>query len=265
MTSKSLVRFSNIVGSIAIISLIYWIFIFISIEVFGLKVFKENLTETFYMSVLGILGLMFGALILNIMFNLTRIAEKHNQDEDSTTKGKSRKLGYGFVLSFVVILILLFGGDYLSSKQEEKNLIQSAQSIDHDNPGRAEHLVNYSFSKVWINETADILEILSKTDDHYPSVSVIIKDTIKGSSVFLGFCESYENYNDTIAPDKKRYIQETTSEERVYLSKVFDQNYKEIKFISKEGHYELFYPYFKSNKIIVLYFSDYQRYGKRGS
>lgn len=80
MTSKKIVKLSNILCIISVIALCYWVFMFIVMNVFGLKVFRENLTETFYLSILGILALMFGALITNIMFNLTRIAEKHNSD-----------------------------------------------------------------------------------------------------------------------------------------------------------------------------------------
>ena len=69
MNAKSLVRLSNLVGTVAIILLIYWVFIFIAIQVFGLKVFRENLTETFYLSVLGILALMIGALIMAVLRN----------------------------------------------------------------------------------------------------------------------------------------------------------------------------------------------------
>lgn len=78
MNSKSWVKLSNIIGIVSIILLLYWVFIQISTEVLGLKVFKEVTTETFNMSISGILALMFGALMINIMFNLTRIAEKHN-------------------------------------------------------------------------------------------------------------------------------------------------------------------------------------------
>ena len=91
MDNRSLVRLSNIIGIIAIILLVYWVFVFISITVFGLKVFKENITETFYLSVVGILALMFGSLIINVMFNLTRIAEKHNLD---AINSKSNKLSH---------------------------------------------------------------------------------------------------------------------------------------------------------------------------
>ena len=79
MNKRTWVRTSNVIGIIAIVALIYWVFTFIAIQVFGLRVFKENLTEIFSMSILGILALMSGALMLNIMFNLTRIAERHRR------------------------------------------------------------------------------------------------------------------------------------------------------------------------------------------
>lgn len=120
MNNKSLVRLSNIIGITSIILLVYWVFIFISITVFGFKVFKENLTETFYLSIIGILALMFGALIINIMFNLTRIAEKHNHDELNIEKSKSKKLGLLFGLSFPLVFLILFCGDYLTSIKKKK-------------------------------------------------------------------------------------------------------------------------------------------------
>ena len=89
MTPKQLVRISNTIGIIAILLLVYWVFSFVTIEVFGLKVFKKNMTETFYLSVLGILALMAGALIINVMFNLTRIAQKH-EDNEIPTKTKKK-------------------------------------------------------------------------------------------------------------------------------------------------------------------------------
>lgn len=265
MNYKSLVRLSNIIGITAIILLVYWVFIFISITVFGLKVFRENMTETFYLSVVGILALMFGALIINIMFNLTRIAEKHNQDDISNTKKTSKKLGLVFGLSFPLLFVLLYGGDYLTSVKKEKMLITSAKSIIESNVEKSKTLVNYSFNEKWIIETDDILDIYSKTDKNFPYVSVIVADNIDQSKVFLGFRNYYPNKKDSILPVKKDFIQQTTEEERVYLKSVFYKNNKEVRFSASNGNYELFYPYFNGDKKIILYFSDYQRYGKIGS
>jgi len=264
MNPKSLVKLSNIVGTISIILLIYWVFTFVSIQVFGLRVFRANMTETFYMSVLGILALMSGALIINVMFNLTRIAQKHNQDENniSTT---SKKLSWIFALSFPILIALLFGGDYLTSKKKERLLIQSAESVIQDNAEKVKQIANYSFDEKWLIATDDILDLLSKTDKHFPHLSVIIKDSIDHSNVFLGFRNYYKNLNDTIPPLRKDFILETTKDERDYLNSVFDKGFKETRFNAHNGNYELYFPFFIGDKKIILYFSDYQRYGKFGS
>ncbi|MBC8110249.1 MAG: peptidase [Verrucomicrobia bacterium] len=264
MNPKSLVKLSNIVGAISIVLLIYWIFVFVCVEVFGLKVFRENITQTFNLSILGILALMFGALITNIMFNLTRIAQKINQDQEIIPKNNSKIGIWVFAASFPVIIGLLFGGDYLTSQKKEKMLIQLAKSVIEGNIEKSAKLLNYSFSEKWIIETGDILDILSKTDENFPHVLVIVRDSIDKSNVFLGFRHYYESLKDTIQP-KKNFILETTQVERDYLNRVFDGKLTEVRFNAHDGNYELYYPYSKNNKKIVLHFSDYQRYGKNGS
>ena len=267
MEPKKLVKLSNIIGIISIILLIYWVFIFTTVEVFGLKVFRENITETFYMSILGILSLMLGALIINIMFNLTRIAQKHNNDS-TWIKNKNRNIKWIYpIASFPIIFGLLFGGDYLSTKKKEGLLIQSAKSIINDHSIKTKKLLNYSFTKEWFEETKDILFILSKTDKYFPNISVIVKDSIDESQLFLEFQQYYEyvNAEDTLMPQKKNFIMETTKQERDYLNDVFDNQSQKIRFSAHDGKYQLYYPYVNDNKIIVLYFSDYITYGKIGS
>lgn len=266
MNPKQLVRLSNTIGIIAILLLIYWVFTFITIQVFGLKVFRENLTETFYMSILGILALMAGALIINVMFNLTRIAQKHNQD----TKTATATTNYTWMLlaSFPIIAILLFGGDYLTSQKKEKLLVQSAKSILETSDKEAEHLLNYEFNKVWVTQTSEILEILSKTDSNFPNVAILTRDSINGRLVVLGF-HAYHSHQaitkDTIPIQKRQYIQSTTPAERNYLQQVFEEGHTEYRYSSYNGQYELFYPYRKGHKQVVIYFSEYRRYGKIGS
>jgi hypothetical protein len=266
MNNKRLVKLSNSIGIISIILLIYWVFIFISITVFGLRIFRENITEIFYLSIVGILALMFGALIINIMFNLTRIAEKHNQDDIKVEKSTKSTLRIALWVSFPIILVILFGGDYLTSKKKESLLISSAKSIIDNNSGKTEKLVSYTFTEKWILETSKILELFSKTDKHFPNVAVIVADTIDNSRVFLAFNDYYSgSIFDTIQPQKINYIQQTTKEERDYLENVFYKNLNQIKFNANKGNYELYYPFFFKEKKIVLFFSDYQRYGKIGS
>lgn len=265
MNLKSLVKLSNIVALISIVLLIYWVFVFVSVEVFGFKIFRENISQTFAMSVLGIFVLMSGSLMINVMFNLTRIAQKHNQDEIVEVRRVTNKLGLIFLLSFPVLFGLLYAGDYLTSKKKESMLIQSAKSIVENNTQRADKLLNYEFSKSWLVETDNTLDLMSKTDKNFPNVVVIVKERIDDSDVFLGFRDYSEPNDKTIEPQKREFVFKTTKVDRDYLNKVFDENYGEKRFSAADGNYELFYPYFKDGKKIVLYFSDYQKYGKMGS
>ncbi len=57
MNIKQLVKISNIIALISIILLVYWVFIFIIAVVFGIKIFRENITEIFGFSILGILAI----------------------------------------------------------------------------------------------------------------------------------------------------------------------------------------------------------------
>ncbi len=216
------------------------------------------------MSVFGILALMGGALVLNIMFNLTRIAEKHNKDNLTSKSGK--KVGWLLLSVFPVLLLILFGGDYLTSKKKENRLVNSAKSIIETNNKKSDHLVNYEFTEDWIIKTKNTLEVLSKTDENFPHVSILVKDSINKEPVFLGFTNQYHgSLNDTIKPLKKDFIRETNQQERNFLNGVFEKGKKDYRYRSNDGQYELFYPYFKGNKRIVIYFSEHQRYGKIGS
>lgn len=265
MNHKKVVRLSNVIGIVSITLLIYWVFIFITTEVFEFRVFRESITQTFYMSILGILALMVGALIINIMFNLTRIAHKHNLDAEPSVGSSNRKLRIGFILSFPIILGLLKGGDYLTSKKKEHLLIQAARSVVEDNKSKASQLVDYSYNKNWLDGMESILYLLSNTDKNFPNVAVIVRDTIDNSQVWLSFSRYIGIGIDTVQPPKKQYMLRTTKSEREYFNRVFDQNENGIRYVSNKGQYELYYPYSANGKTIILYFSDYQRYGKIGS
>jgi hypothetical protein len=264
MNPKQFVRISNIIGILSIVFLTYWIFTFVTIEFFGLKIFRQNLTEIFYLSVTGILALLVCALIVNIMFNLTRIAQKHNQDEPA--KPIRKKVVWVFLAIFPMLLLVLFGGDYLTSKKKEGLLLKSAESIFTTNSKKSDHFLNYTFDENWIIETEEILEIISKKDNNFRHISILMKDSISNEPIFLGFTAQYhKNPNDTIQPIKKKYTIHTTQPEREYLNSVFDNSNGTYRFSSYDGRHELFYPYFKGQKKIVLYLSDYQRNGKIGS
>lgn len=259
MNPKNIVKLTNIIGSIAIFTLLYWIFTFIAIEVFDFKIFRKNLSETFYLSIIGILSLMFGSLIINIMLNLTRIAEKDNKTKIIYQKQQKWK-SWVFLLSFPVLLALLWSGDYLTKQGKKEKLLKNAASIIKYNMPSNADFTNYSFDSIWINQTEKALYILSATDESFPSIYVMVRDTINEVPVYLQF-GARNHYSEDIYP-KKNYINPTSESERIYLNAALDQIITEPKFEARDGRYELYYPYSKNGKTIVFYFSEYDRYGK---
>lgn len=262
MNHDFLIKITNKVAFWAVIALVYWIFIFSVITVFDLKIFREHITESFFMSVLGIFSLLGGALVLNVMSNLSKIsASVGTQTEPSPLAGKRT----WWLLSFPIIFTLLFGGNSLSANHKEKLLVKSALSVIEQNPNYSKQFADYSFDANYIETTAKALRVAKKIDKNFPEVLVIQRDNIDQKPIFLGFNYYFNDDIQKKAPSKQDYIFSTGQDERTYLSSVFDGKTNAHLFIKKKGSYELFYPVIDGNRRYVMYFSDYQRYGKIGS
>jgi len=264
---KNLVRISNIVAIVSIVLLTYWVFVFIVVEVFGLKVFRENLSQTFGLSVMGILALMAGSLMINVMFNMTRIADSKDSEADPSKAGKAsiKRVGIGLLAVFPLLVGLMFGGDYLTSRKKESVLINAATKVIESNPKRIKAIVDYRFSEEWMAEAGELVERMKKTDENFPFVQILAMDRASGVNDVLQF----GNYSAPRETDKARkridFMFSTSVEERRYLESVFKDGNVKHRFSASDGNYELYYPYFDGEKRIVIYFSDFQRYGKLGS
>ena len=284
MNAKKLVKATNIVGMVAVVLLVYWVFVLILSNVFGLKVFREYITEIFLMSILGIFAVMAGALILNIMLNLTRIAERGQEEE---SKG-GRKTLYLLLAVFPVLAALLFGGNYLTVQKKRQILTQSLERIVKDNPSQINALADYRFDLAYIKKAALILELMSKEDSAFKAATVIVPDTIGNKQVYLAFSADFQLSGiDEQAPNaqgvgddngfvvtrngnketisKTQYLYAPNLSDREYLKRISAGQTNEIRYEVKDGNYSLCHPYRQNGKTIVLCFSDYQQYGKIGS
>lgn len=275
MNAKKLVKATNIIGMVAVTLLVYWVFALILIQVFGLKVFREHITEIFLMSILGIFAVMGGTLMLNIMLNLTRIAERGQEEE---VRG-GRKTVY-----------LLFGGNYLTIQQKRDILIQSSERIVKDNSAQLDALADYRFDLAYIRKTSEIFDLMAKDDSSFNAAMVIVPDKIGNKPVYLAFsvdstrltlseevvpaanqnAEGSDNFvvnrnGEKVAVKKTDYVYSPDLKGREYLQKVFAGQTQEMRYEAEDGHYSLCHPYRKNGKTIVLCFSDYQEYGKIGS
>lgn len=259
----NIVKITNKIALTTVILLLYWVFVFVCSSVFGFKVFRENMTEIFLLSILGIFAILSGAIILNIMFNLTAIAEQKSQPE-LTNKGTHKLSVFGFLGSLMVIFLLLYLGDMATTKQKEQQLIASATDLIEEQKEIIDKLADYSFSREYIETVSENLKVLSKVEEKFPRIRVILRDEWKSKPLLFSF-GIYLSLSAGEMPLKADYILSTSSEERQYLHSVFDEENTEHWFSAHNGYYEIYYPVKTDKGLVVLYLSQHSRYGKIGS
>jgi hypothetical protein len=265
MKRDKIIALTNKLAFILITLLVYWVFIFIAITVFGFKVFRENITQTFFTSILAILALLSGAVVLNIMLNLTKMADVLSGLSEQTANTKPGRPWIRvmlFWLSFPLLFGLLYLGDFRTSLVKRDLLLKSAQAIIRENVRSVNNLGDYQYDLTYFKHAEGALELFKNQDENLDSVQVIHEDKILGKQVFLQFSHLYSY--DTL-PDKTKQIYSCSREERKYLRSVFAGRTAKYRFSSRDGHYELYYPVKTPKRVIVFYFTDYQRYGKIGS
>lgn len=263
MDTMKIIRITNKVALYSVGLLAYWVFIFVCITIFDFKIFRENITQAFYLSIIGVFAILGGAIVLNIMLNLTKIANHVNgQDDNLSTKNIGRKKWIALA-SFPIIFALLFLGDYSSSLKKKNVLIGSGESLIAEQMDSIEAMADYEFSDNYVNRTSSSLKLLSKVDESFPEITLILRDQIEGKPVLLGFTQRY--YSENMDFQKVDFIFSTSKEERAYLKSVIDGKVSDYKFSANDGNYELYFPIKTQKRVIVMYLSDRQRYGKIGS
>ena len=263
MNSKRMVNLSNVIGLVAVLALVYWVIIFIVSQVFGLRIFKETMTQTFNFSIIGILVLMFGALIINIMFNLSRIADKFNNDNEIKIN-TNRKAVIIFIISLPTLIICLFLGNYASTKKVENELKHSAEGIIKSYKLEIDKISNYTFDRDWINDTIKLLSFMIRLDHNFNHMAIIYEDEINGSPFYLTFYDG-RHLNEKDELNKIDFIRKYDFGEREYIEKVFKENYNQKYFVSDKGSYHLFIPYENNGNKMILFFSDQRYYGSLSS
>ncbi|MGY0216197.1 hypothetical protein ACWJJH_02290 [Endozoicomonadaceae bacterium StTr2] len=264
----NIVKITNRIALATVILLMYWVFIFICSTVFGFKVFRENMTEMFFMSIVGIFAILGGAIILNIMFNLTAIAEGRKTGENNTETKQSAKNTKRFFMLFPVSLAVIFGllyaGDLTTSRKNEQYLVSSAADLLQEQNQIIDRLSDYTFSREYIEQASEDIRILGRVEEKFPQITVITRDQLMGKPVLLGFT-GHANLGKDEKALKADYILSTSSEERKYLNAVFDGNTGEHRFSSSDGRHEVYYPVTTEKGQVVIHLTRYSRYGKMGS
>lgn len=267
MNNDQLIKTTHRVAVYATFALLYWVFIFLIITVFDLKIFREKMTEMFFFSLLGLFAILGSAIILNVMSNLSKISATlaATQPPETAPVRTAQWQRWLVLLSFPLIVAGLFAGDGLSKQRKKALLIASAEKLVAENQPALALLADYTFSPDYLQKSEHTLDILTKIDKNFPDVIVIVPDSIGDKKLFLGFGEQRYYRDEKNKTEKSAYIYPTSLEERAYLNQVFSGNDTAYRFHAEKGNYQLYFPVTFGDKKLVLYFSDFQRYGKYGS
>lgn len=266
MNHDRLISLTNKIAVFATIAMFYWVFVFLIITAFDLKIFREYMTQIFYLSLLSIFAVLGSAIVLNVMSNLSKISAVMSEKNGSNVPVQklSKRAFVAIALSFPLICGLLFAGNTLSAEKKKGMLIAAAQSLISENQLQLAALSDYEFSKEYVKKAEKTLAVIEKIDKHFPEVALILPDNIDDKKVFLGF-RKREYVDDKNKAEKHKFIYSASQDERLYLDKVFNGQEKNYRFSYRKGNYELYFPVQINGKAMVLFFSDYQQYGKFGS
>ncbi len=266
MNAKNYVKISNVIGLVSIVLLAIWVFAFVVIQSFDLKVFTKNLTELFGFSVMGILAVMLGALMVNIMLNLTRIADKHNIDND--TKKISKFAIIGIISIFPLIAGGLFLGDYISSAKVRNKAVVYMEKIA-DSQSFKSKLAQYRFDKEWIKDITLMMDDYT-SQEMDGDIEIILKDTIISKEEYLYFNTFHHRFNylddttDLKMDDFEFSFSRTNKNEKEYILKYLNGSPAEDDFFKSSSGYDIYYPVSGAGKRALLHISIYERFGSVG-
>ena len=136
-----------------------------------LQGFQGNITQTFFLAILGILALLAASVIVDIMYNLTIISEALAPKEATPADGNRPKRHFWvwvFIISFPLIGLLLYLGDVRTSQVKERQLLKSAQYMVENHREALDRIANYTFDTEYIRETGNALKLMSKEDENFP-------------------------------------------------------------------------------------------------
>lgn len=264
-TKLKLVKLTVSIILLTIAGIIIWFFGFIVTVTFNLNVFDQG-SAGFMASVLGgAFVLAACAALLNLVLNLSIIAEKSvTEDEKKAPSRVNYKSAAVFAGLLAVTAIFLFAGDYLSRESFKKKLTAEVHDILSRYPKSIEKISASIQDKNSIKEIPSILSFLSKLKTEFPSVMLITSGSFNGEKAFLKITPHTPEY-DFAKPAYNNSFYECGKKDCDYLADIFSGKSSEKYFWNQKDNYYYYIPYGSGENRFVLIFSKLQRYGKIGS
>ena len=255
LNPKTIVKLSNSIGLFSILLLIFLVFGFIVSVIFNLQ-FISFRKDYFGISILAVLSLMAGALILNIMFNLSRIASRGEPVAEDNPQ-KVKRLKWILLSGFPVVAIALVAGDNYSKEISSKKSLEFAKHLQAQ-LAEEEKFGAYEFSKNWIDKSEKNLSFINQLNGRPGNFALIWQDTLNNKKHFFSISEYYENEEDSSAFEKETFMLHPDNEEAERIEKILNGELKTIQQERNGRNFESLIPFKQNKKTFILQYIEYQ-------
>ncbi|WP_338845918.1 hypothetical protein V8J88_19595 [Massilia sp. W12] len=281
MHSDHVIKLSSRILYGAILLLVYWVFCFLLINAFDLKVFRESLSSMFGMSLLGIFAVLGGALILNISANLNKISAAQAAaaglaPPPDMAPRKRNLRALALLLLFPLLAALLFGAHHVSTKRKNALVEQAGLHLLNSNQSAIQALRDYRFERAWLEQARENLLVLNNIDTRVPVVHLVAQDQIQKQNVLLSFSphelqralhpekdEAGKRTDNEPTPlNKGDFLLKTTHQERQYLEQVFAGKQRNPRLFREGATMRLYHPLQQMGGNVALLLTEEQHYGK---
>lgn len=263
-TKLQLSKITTLIIIFTTLAILVWLVGFIISVTFKLSVFDADALVFLFAVLAGAFILILCSAILNIVINMSLIAEKNIKKlENNGSEISYKKIALFFGLAVLTIGCFLFLGDFISKNDAKNILIQEAQDIVSRYPNSINVLKKGLSDKNYLKEIPDTLKFLSSVKKEFPYVLLITSDKFNNDTVYL-YITQWSSKNDLSLPLYGHAFYECNKKDCEYLSKVFFKNSLQQYFYQADQDFNLYIPFSENGKRFVLLFSKNQRYGKIG-
>ena len=189
MTTELKVKLANltiVIITLTVVVVFFWFVVQTVSSAFHLNVFAEKTSEFFILLLGAALAIVFSAALLNICLNLSILADARIRElptQQNATFGKS----FFLILAGLLLAIIasLFGGDYLSRRQEKDRLISECNDLVSRYQVSVDKIATALKDTSIIDDIPTILEFLSSQKSDYNDIALIVATEFDGQTTFL--------------------------------------------------------------------------------
>jgi NADH:ubiquinone oxidoreductase subunit 5 (subunit L)/multisubunit Na+/H+ antiporter MnhA subunit len=262
---RKLSNLANGIITLAMAIIVLWFIIFVVQTTFNLNVFAERTSESFLTIIFAAIAIIVSAAFLSMSLNISLIADAKMQEQHSDPSHHFGKwVVPSIVLGGLVVVLLLFAGDYLSRSQQKTRLLRESKDLLDKYSASVDSLAVSLTDTSKITIVPGILKFLSTQRDDFSDVSLIVKTEFNGQTTFL-HANSSTNVNNLKEPYFDFSFYRCKKEDNDYLFEVFKKGKVDVFVWSEKSEHYLYYPITSHKITFVLMFSKYNRYGKFGS